>query len=125
SRVGDNDGRFWDGGDHATTHAQLPYLLHLPFDGRVTFRLFEFFFELADRHFLPLVPLPILEKVVGGSYDCEHCNDRTQQLECQGQGQWREARQVAARERFESFAFGPHEHCQHTADQGQLDETLA
>jgi hypothetical protein len=37
--------------------------------------------SLADRHFLPLVPLPILERVVGGSYDCEHCNDRSQELE--------------------------------------------
>ena len=55
SRIGDDDGGFWDYGGHA----DLPYLLHLPFDGRITFRLFEFFFQLADRHFLPLVPLPI------------------------------------------------------------------
>lgn len=77
SRIGDDDGGFWDYGGHA----DLPYLLHLPFDGRITFRLFEFFFQLADRHFLPLVPLPILERVVGGSYDCEHCNDRNQEVE--------------------------------------------
>src|SRR6476646_7841394 len=56
-----NDSGFWNCCNHTAAHAELPYLLHLSFDGRVTFRLFEFLFQLADRHFLPLVPLPILK----------------------------------------------------------------
>ena len=43
-RVGDNHGGFWYCGDHTTAHPDLPHLLHLSFDGRITFRLFEFFF---------------------------------------------------------------------------------
>ena len=50
------------------------------------------------------MPLPILEKVVGGGHNCEHGNDRTQQLKRQGQAQRQESSQVAARERFESLA---------------------
>src|SRR5262245_66638425 len=36
SRVGDDDGGFWDSGDDTAAHADLPDLLHLPLDGRVT-----------------------------------------------------------------------------------------
>ena len=74
---------------------------------------------------MPLVPLPILEKVVGSGHDCEHGDDRPQQLERQGQGQCQEARNITTRKRFKSLAFRPHQHRQHAADQDQFDEALA
>ena len=84
-RVGDDDRRLRYGRDHAPTHPDLADLLHLALDRRVAFRLFEFFLQLPEGHFLPLVPLPVLEQVVGGRQEGEHGDHGTKYLQGEGQ----------------------------------------
>jgi len=51
------------------------------FDRGIALGLAEFFLDLLQRHLLPLVPLPILEQVVGGGDHREDCDDGSEQLE--------------------------------------------
>jgi hypothetical protein len=60
-RVGDDDRRLPNRRYHAPAHAGLQHLLHLALDDRIAVGLLELLLEFPQRHFLPLVPLPVLE----------------------------------------------------------------
>ena len=48
---------------------------------RIAFGLLELLLELAQRHLLPLVPLAVLEQVIGGRDDREHRHHRAEHVE--------------------------------------------
>ena len=52
------------------------HLLQLALDGRIAFVLLVLFLHLLEGHFLPFVPLPVLEEVIGGGDDSQHRNHR-------------------------------------------------
>ena len=66
-RVGDDDRGLRHRRHHAPAHARLAHLLHLALDGRVAFGLLEFLLQFPQRHFLPLVPLAVLEQIIGSA----------------------------------------------------------
>src|SRR6185437_11559640 len=110
--------------NHAPTHANLPYLLHLALDGRVAFALLEFLLHLAQRHFLPLVPLPVLEQIVGSGDKGEHRDYSAEKLKRQALRNGNDDGGIAARESLKPTALRPHQGCQHPADEKQLDQSL-
>ena len=54
---------------HAPARLGLAQLPHLALDGRVAFGVLELLLEFAQRHFLLLVPLPVLKQVIGGGHE--------------------------------------------------------
>src|SRR5665213_2136734 len=82
-RVGDDHGGLGNRRHHAFLHARMPQLPQAALDVRIALGLLEFLFHLLQRHFLPLVPLPVLEEIVGDRDHGEHRHHGAQQTQGQ------------------------------------------
>ena len=123
-RVGDDDRGLRHRGDHALAHPALAQLPDLALDHRVAFGLLELLLHLAQRHFLPLVPLPVLEQVVGGGDEGEDRDHRAQHVERKRARERERAENVGLHQAFEPMALRPQQREHHRADHHDLDQAL-
>ena len=103
-RVGDDDGGLRHRRHHALAHAGLADLADLALDRRIAFGLLELLLDLAQRHLLPLEPLPVLEQVVGGGDQAQDRDHGAEQLERQRSGQRQDRRRIDRDQPFEPVA---------------------
>jgi hypothetical protein len=123
-RVGDDDGGFRHRRHDALSHPGVAQLPKLAFDHRVAFGLAELLLDLLQRHFLPLVPLPILEQVVGGGDDGENRHHGAQHLHRQRAGEGQDHRRIAGDEIAEVMALRPQQRRHDGADDAELHQAL-
>jgi hypothetical protein len=98
-RVDDHHRRLRHRRHHAAALAGLAHLFHLALDDRVAFGLLELLLQFAQRHFLPLVPDPVLEQIIGHRHHRHEGDHGAEQLERQRLRQRQHRHRIDALER--------------------------
>src|SRR5438105_10061213 len=124
-RVGDDHRGLGHLRHHALARAGLPQLADLRLDGRVALGLFELLLEFAQRHFLPLVPLPVLPQVIERRDHGEHRDHDAERAERERAREAERAGRVGVDEAVEPPALGPQQRRHDAADERGLAMPLA
>ena len=123
-RVGDDNRGLRHLGHHALAHAALAQRPDLALDHRVAFGLFELVLHLAERHFLPLVPLAVLHQVIGGGDESQNGNHGAEDLERVTARQRERAQKIGLHQAFEAMALRPQQRHHDRPDHPDLDQPL-
>ena len=123
-RVGDDHAGLGNRGHHALLGLLHPQLPDPALDVGVAFGLLVLVLDLLQRHLLPLVPLPVLEEIVGDRDRGQHRHHSAHHLQRQIGGDVQDDVGVEPQERLQTKALRPQHGHHDGAERDQLENAL-